>query len=356
MCVVVLAIILYAGLSPFTFHPQNQVTWLPTGGLHFGDNAIVYSQGEFTPQENSVCCTVEIALRPGLGIDTNTILCLRMAGKPCHFRVRQLADDLVLNGAPAADGRPAAIIDIDHVFRRAQPVLITVVSGPDGTSVYVNGQLARRSPAVLLVGAQLAGRMIVGGAPIEDDSWSGDMLGIGLYDRQFAPEEVSSRFQQWSASGRLKANPPGAIALYAFDELKGNIVRNAAPSAQPALYIPPSFRVFDQAFLMPFWKEFQPNWGYVKDIIINVGGFVPLGFTFAAWFRHLKLQRPMLATLLFGFAVSLAIELLQSHMPTRQSGTTDLITNTTGTALGAILLFRGRGAQVIVRSRVGQVR
>jgi glycopeptide antibiotics resistance protein len=129
------------------------------------------------------------------------------------------------------------------------------------------------------------------------------------------------------------------VALYLFDEHAGPVIHNQVPSGT-GMYIPDRYQVLDEVFLKPFWEEFYPRWSYCRDVLINIIGFIPFGFLFCAYLSLAgRIKKPALVTILLGFMVSLTIESLQAYLPTRDSGTTDLITNTLGTCLG-VWLYR----------------
>ncbi len=166
------------------------------------------------------------------------------------------------------------------------------------------------------------------------------MRGLAIYDRELTVDEVSQHFVSWTnGAGKGLATSEGVVALYRFNEQTGNIVHNQIDSATDLL-IPERFFVLHEQFLERPWDEFRQDWNYWKDVGINIAGFIPLGFSFFAYFLTVrKIRRPVLVTVILGFAVSLTIEVLQSFLPTRDSGMTDLITNTLGTALG-VLAFK----------------
>jgi glycopeptide antibiotics resistance protein len=114
-------------------------------------------------------------------------------------------------------------------------------------------------------------------------------------------------------------------------------VHNRVDSATNLL-IPDHYFVLREQFLERPWDEFRPDRNYWKDVAINILGFIPLGFCFRALFSAMgKDKRASWLAVGLGFAVSLTIEVLQAFLPTRDSGMTDLFTNTLGTGLGVIL-------------------
>jgi len=150
--------------------------------------------------------------------------------------------------------------------------------------------------------------------------------------------EIERDYRAWQKDQEgFGKNEDKPFALYRFDEGSGATVHNVGKSDRD-LEIPKNYFIMQPGFLVPFWREYHANWEYVQDVAINVFGLVPLGFCFCALFAwRIGVRHSLLYATIFGFCVSLTIEILQAYMPTRISGTTDLITNTSGTALGAWL-------------------
>jgi VanZ family protein len=81
----------------------------------------------------------------------------------------------------------------------------------------------------------------------------------------------------------------------------------------------------------------NPSWSYRNNVLINIGGFVPLGIFFCAYFSSVRrFDRAVLATIVLGGVFGLTIEVLQAFLPTRDSGMTNITTNILGTGIGAM--------------------
>lgn len=341
ICAAVLTGILVAGLWPF-HAPKNEVTWLSNGnGLFIGDHGSLLSAGAFKASNATDGACLEIWLEPSVIGGWGTILSFYPPGhSSTSVALRQSWDDLALLRRDLGRKRipRASRIYANHVFRGGKPVFFTISSGERGTSIYIDGILARTSRDFRLSSVDLTGQLVIGNSAVTTDTWSGQVRGLAIYNRELAASQVSQHYQSWLGIG-----PPalsaldGAAAVYLFNEGSGDAVRNQVDSATDLL-IPERFFVLHEPFLERPWNEYNSGWAYWQDIGINIAGFIPLGFVFYAYSSLVrKLEHPARLTIAFGFAVSLTIEVLQAFLPTRNSGTTDLVTNTFGTVIGVIL-------------------
>jgi hypothetical protein len=353
VCVCVLAGILVAGLYPF-HAPRNNVSWSSDGnGLLFGKHGSIVAasplQAHALPGDGS--CSLEILLHPSRLDEYGMILAFywperRMAA----FSLRQYREGLVLEKSP--DEAKDSAIYIGDVFHGSKPALVTITSTKAGLAAYVDGSLVRRAPNFSLSNRDLSGQFVIGGSPTTPYNWSGLVKGLAIYDRELSAAEVSLNFRDRDRDRKNSSHPEsaptdGLVARYLFDEGKGNIVHNGVDPATNLL-IPNRFFVLHAQFLERPWDEFHLSWSYLKDLVVNVVGFIPLGFFSYAYFSLVRNSEHSAAiTIALGFAISLTIEVLQSFLPTRDSGMTDLITNTFGTAVG-VLAFRHKAIQAVL--------
>ncbi len=343
VCGFVLGGILVAGLWPF-HAPKNQVSWLgERNGLSFGRYGSVVSAGVFQSPAVAVdgSCSLEIWLEPAQVRSSGTILAFYSPESGAiPFALRQSWGDLVLQrpGPDSAHRNKKFKAYVDDVFSRQQPVLVSITSGPSGTTVYADGIFVSTISTFRLSSGDFNGRLVAGNSPVTTDNWSGQLRGLAIYDRELTADEVSQHFASWTKGSPVNlAAESHAIALYRFDENGGRVVHNGIDAATDLL-IPERFFLLHQKFLERPWDEFRPDWNYWKDVAINIVGFTPLGFFFCSYFWLVqRLKHAASLTIAMGFLVSLTIEVLQAFLPTRNSGMTDLITNTLGTAIGVIL-------------------
>jgi hypothetical protein len=223
---------------------------------------------------------------------------------------------------------------VHDVFRKAKPVFVGVSSGAHGTAVYVNGVLVKATTQFRLSGEHFVGRLIVGDARGQTDSWRGQLFGLAVYHSELTQAQVARHYRTWTPAGRpAVVGDERTVALYLFNEHEGNVAHNTAGPGFD-LQIPGKYVVLDKIFLEPFWHEFTLSRSYWSAALKNIVGFIPLGFCFYHYLRGLRVKHVRLVTVMLGTAVSVTIEVLQAYLPTRDSGMTDIFTNTLGTWIG----------------------
>jgi hypothetical protein len=340
--------ILYAGLKPFRA-PPNEVAWVQgENALRFGEHGTVFSPEPFPPPvSGGMERTIEFRVKPGKIEDSNTLIAFYDPASPRHISIRQSDSDLVVYIEPSAAWHSAKTerFFVPEAFRDGLTSLWAVAFGESGTTVYRDGVLAVRSP-LRATRAEISGQLIVSGSPIYDDSWSGVLSGVAIYDSALNPAQVARHYANWTNGLASTVNPAEHLAgLYLFREHSGTVIRNATGLGHD-LYIPEKYMVLRKTLLDPVWRAFGWDYGFWKDAAINVGGFVPVGCFFCAWFSAMGLGRPALRTVALGAGVSLFIEVTQKFLPSRDSSMADLINNTLGSMIGAAI-YRGWAARTI---------
>jgi hypothetical protein len=208
---------------------------------------------------------------------------------------------------------------------------ILLSSGETGLTVYSEGKLVFTRPGFgfsLLPGNREPAWLLLGNSPSGESPWRGDLLSLSFYADAISPEEIAT---------------PGIDPLvrFLFSEGSGTVCRGGSDPRYD-LFIPPVFRAPVKPVLMPPWKVQEYDLSFWVDVVVNILGFIPFGFTGSALLRGDGGRKRMPDTVLVvlaGAGISLLIELLQVYLPTRDSSLTDFMNNMLGAYFGA-WLFR----------------
>jgi hypothetical protein len=193
---------------------------------------------------------------------------------------------------------------------------------------YLDGRLARSFP-VSTRADTLAGKVLVGHRVKGPGHWSGSVARLAIVEGTLDASEISQRYEQWATSRHLDKDVNHRGAAYEFVTHADDFVRNIGETG-PDLMIPRTFRLSKYNVLE--WPgprnrsvgcrhSSQTRWIHsVRPRDLAACSLGPGG----------SISRCVAITILVGAFVSLAIELLQVVLLTRNSSLADLVTNILG--------------------------
>jgi hypothetical protein len=345
----VLLITLWAGLKPKGYRFRNNATWLQrTCGIAIGPIGIAYSRDSLQwLRQNSqdTAFTIELSVE-GAGLTANGcpyVLSFWDGTLPEPMMIGQWLNHLIVRVRDLNAQKGYREFGALHVFDRGKKQLIQIVSSRSQTVFYINGdRTGEPLSASILSKNGLRGRLILGNSALANSPWQGKFHGISMCKKELSPEEAALRFRQWDSLGRADLPPMAQAAhFFRFDETQGAIAHDCVANGFD-LQIPRLFHIIKKRVLTGPWDDFQWDRSYLLDILVNLAGFIPLGFLMALFLSEIagiqSRKKNLVLTVLVCFIISLCIELAQVYIPTRSSQLSDLVLNTLGGLLGGIFV------------------
>lgn len=216
---------------------------------------------------------------------------------------------------------------VDNLFRKNKSMTLGIYSDNSGLSIFADGKLVLSKAGYSmshLSGLRTQALLVLGNSPTGESPWKGDLLGLSIHQ-----------------DTRRTENPNSNVMIYAQSKKESGAFLRTGGNIPLEFFIPSTFRPVKKTVLFPPWKATY-NHSFWKDVFINILGFIPFGFFFHAWLRKPSAGNDfstVLLVALLGAGISLAIELLQVFLPSRDSSLTDVINNILGTCVG-IWLYR----------------
>jgi hypothetical protein len=340
---------LLLGLRPKDFNFSNNVKWI-TGqsGIRFNKYGIAYTDPikELSKEDGTGIngFSIEIALKPLSYHEGgfNFILALHNGKDGNQLLMGQWRSwIIVMNGDDYAHKRKTKRISVNTTSQSPTIRFVTITTGKEGTKIYFDGQIIRTKKNLTLnIPYGYKTRLLLGNSVYDRNSWKGDVYGLAFYRYTLTDQDVAMHFNKWFKNQNfLFAKKDKPFLLYLFDEKGGKKALDHAGGSHH-LEIPLKMQILDKKVLFLPWDRSNFDSRFIQDIIINLIGFIPLGFVLIAAFVKagtIFKKHGVLITVVLCFTVSLTIEITQAWMPSRSSDCLDLVFNTLGAFLGATI-------------------
>ena len=347
----VLCAILLAGLSPrgYTFH--NNVAWLAKQpGIKFGKYGIAFSSPFISAEQaenfKSTGFSIEIALDRAVPEGGGVMFIALVHNGEDHsqlFLGQWRNQIIIMNGDDYNHKRKTPRLSMDTSTVSSTKLFVTVTTKDGWTKLYLNGKLMKTGKNVVLnipAGERRKGRLIFGNSIYGRHTWRGVIHGFAIYGDVLSDAVINYHNTQWRSMQDFSfAIPDDPYLVYLFNEKSGPVVLDYSKHNNH-LEIPTVSDLLErESFIFPF-SHLDVNQVYVHDVAINLIGFLPFGFVLVSILYAcggIFRKNSMLIVVISGFILSFGIEFLQSWMPSRSSSLLDLLLNTTGSYLGALV-------------------
>jgi hypothetical protein len=337
-------VFLALGWWPFVLFPRNQVSWVQGGGLAFSPPAVAYDPeplpAPLVPPATNPGFTVELSLEAPIEPDNGVpyILTIHDGRTPSNLVIGQWRSELLVR-VPARRNpkrfREENIADLNKDERH----VVAISSDQAATTFYIDGRFSHRVPGFVLEPDSMRGQLILGNGAAGKNSWTGTLFGVAIFRRALDERDVASHHAMWTQGTLLElAREPGLVALYCFSGGSEQAAADRSP-ARHHLRIPNRYVMLQKRVLGTSLIGNQLSWSSIRDITLNLLGFVPFGFFAFLYLRAPSSDRSpkaMFLATLAGGMLSLLIEVGQIWLPSRDSSLVDLILNTTGAGSGAL--------------------
>ena len=280
---------------------------------------------------------------PAPATDVFDILTIDDGGVPSGIVLCQWKTELLLRIREPAHNRGFREVGPSGVLTGQIPRFITITVTPSGTTFYSNGSLLNNYSGFTVPDSMLNGRLVLGNTAEGKHSWTGKLFGLALFNRALNASEVAQHYASWKNShAEQLATESGVAALYRFDEGSGQWVNDLSTNRHQLL-VPERYTVLRKGVLGLSRGPDPIGMSGLRDIVFNILGFMPFGF-FTYRYRRLAGPDARVGNIVWvvcaGAMLSLAIELAQVWLPDRTSSAIDLLCNTLGTCLGALLAWK----------------
>ncbi|MCJ7581133.1 MAG: hypothetical protein MUP98_11445, partial [Candidatus Aminicenantes bacterium] len=288
----------FVGLWPFDFSPKNRASWAAGGsGLYFDGmkrnwklsvGGIAYlsslSGSEQNPHPGKGSFTLAIYLQPENNVTSGVphiFSLVEKTGKVVLYLGQWKQSLIVRWFSPEQKGRRKfQEISVGEALLEEKAQWLTIVSDQAGTTISIDDALEKhfQGKALLAEGSSIRDyNVVLGNSSEANRPWTGTILALTLYEQSLEKKKVSMNWKLLKES--LKYSDiayDGLISAFNFEGDEGTCDIDLSGNGN-VLAVPAQISSKGRMLEWPI-NIFQTRASMVKDIIINVFGFIPLGF------------------------------------------------------------------------------